>query len=57
MFKNEIESNLSSPLKSAQPIAPRKIGEGLNHTKLSKDMSGRNQEQDKEKIAMWLPTF
>ena len=57
MFKNEIESNMSSPLKSAQPIAPRKIGEGLNHTKLSKDMSGWNQEQDKEKIAMWLPSF
>lgn len=57
MFKNEIESNLSSPLKSAQPIQPRKFGEGLNQTKLSKDMSGRNQDQDKEKIAMWLPSF
>ena len=48
---------MSSPLKSALPIQPRKVGEGLNQTKLSKDMSSRNDQQDKDKIAMWLPSF
>jgi hypothetical protein len=54
MFKSEIESNISSPLKSAQPTLPRKFGEGLNSSKIGKDLGSRNEQADNDKIAMWL---